>query len=231
MEINFGLGFGCVADIESPSEFTRYHLNSAKLFARFALNIEKENSTEDVAENIKLDHGSFVSSAIITAVAALEANINSLFVDFQKFYNPSIIDKNTKAIKDTIDCFLGDNLFDKIRDYPVNTISKYSTYRMLKIQQDINPSDKQDLIFIINVRNKFIHFTPAWKSQSAPKGQAKVEQTFLNKFARNFPPSPFLTPSSHVFPYQFLSAAFANFCVTRIASFIKEFNQLTIVKI
>jgi len=209
------------------AEFTHHHLNSAELFIEAATDIENNYINDNIDDKLRGDYISYNSSAIIASVAAFEANINEKFTDFSRHYSPDRIDlKDTHIAKYALDLTVSSgDIFSKIKNQPVPALTKYKMLALLRNGEDF-VNDPSDVVFILRMRNRLIHFTPRWLDTKRPK--KNLEKTYNGSFKNKFSLSPYYCGDIMFFPYKCLSTECSKWCFQVIDDFIKKYNSLVL---
>ena len=213
---------------KSRDNFTHFHLNSANIFINSAFNLEHTYTKNDVPDEIRLDHISYTSSAVIASVAALESNINEIFTDFINKYKV-ILDqkpdehKTLRLLNEAAKMFSDNDLFNTIRKTQRPTLIKYKTMAILKEKpNNIFSKSENNLIYIIKISNNLIHFSHEWDNELIT--YKKLETIYKSQYKDTFSLNPFYDKKHTFFPRLCLSASCAKWCRSEIDSFIKKYN-------
>ncbi len=181
------------------------HLLSAASFSRTAKSIEDANSGKLFGE---FWEGILAQStaAVLTAVAALEAYANELFVDYSRIFPDLRVEVMAR-------------LWELYEQKP--PLEKYEFALLLKQGQalDRGASPYQDVFALIKLRNALTHFKPEWEDEQVE--HSKVSAVLKGKFA----PSPFLGPSEPLFPKAWASHGCASWAVRSVVEFILDFER------
>jgi hypothetical protein len=209
------------------ANFTHYHLNSAKKFTDCALELEAYCKNDNQKKNkIHTDYISYVSSSILASIAALESNINEMFIDFREKYETTIKGtvSDTYKMVEAINAFsVSDDMFVNIMKKPKPVLSKYKTLSWLIKGVNITQTKKEDeLKFIVRLRNNIIHFSPEWDNSLGEYG--KIEKIYKNQHVGNFSLSPIYSDGAMFFPYLCLSADCSQWCMNSVKQFIEEYR-------
>ncbi len=132
------------------SSFVFQHLFSAVLFSRKVRFIEEDNFGKPFGEFFT-EIRSYSSASFMASAAAIEANINELYIS-----HGSVLRQNIHNFEEE---FWGKNGIEK---KPV--IDKYKeALKILKINSDIKNLDEfKDADLLLKLRNTFVHFKPNW---------------------------------------------------------------------
>lgn len=209
------------------ANFTHYHLNSAIIFANCALELEKLCGDDQKKKNeTHLDYISYVSSSILTSVAALESNVNELFIDFQEKFKNLPKDKypDTHKMVKAINTFSSIDIFKHVKQNHKPAIVKYNTLSLLIKGKDIiSQKEATDISFIVDLRNSIIHFMPEWDNEL--KKYDKIEKTYRGQYVNKFSLSPIYNENAMFFPCLCLSSSCAFWCNASVEKFINTFKS------
>jgi hypothetical protein len=216
------------ATAKQRTNFTHYHLNSAKIFTNCALELEEYCKDDKQKKNkIHTDYISYVSSSILASIAALESNINEMFIDFREKYETALkgTDSNTHKMVEAINAFsVIDDMFVNIMKKPKPVLSKYKTLSLLiKGINIIQTKEEDNLKFIIKLRNNIVHFSPEWDNDMDEYG--KIEKTYKNQYAGKFLLSPIYSDGAMFFPYLCLSADCSLWCMNSVKQFTEDYKS------
>jgi hypothetical protein len=191
--------------------FTVQFVHGSAIFAAHAHKIENQN-TSDISEELRVEHRSYVVSAVIQCAAALETEISSIArhgpghhlgsngIDIagQEFLQP---------------------LIDVIDDQP--TLHRYELILHLLRRPPIDRGNYpyQQANLLIRLRNELVHYKSKWGPEmEREKLFASLQQMKLDK-------PPFVSSETNFFPHQCLSASLASWSVMTTISFINEFSE------
>lgn len=212
------------AHAKSRANLTKYHLNSAIQFSQKAYKIEQTYRAQKIIpENIHTNHMSYVSTSIISSVAALESSINEFLVDMKERYENKAFDKNShvETIMDTIKIFNHEDMFESLFSKQKPVISKYKIVSLFFQKKDlITQLQEEDINYLVNLRNALIHFTPEW--DNALKKHNDIEKSLKNRFTLN----PLRSSDSTFFPYKCLSSSCSLWSYRVSKKFIKHFFKI-----
>ena len=213
---------------KSRDNFTHFHLNSANIFINSAFNLEQTYSKDDASEEVKLDHISYTSSAVIASVAALESNINEIFTDFINKYKVLLDkkpdeNKTLRLLNEVVKIFSDNDLLKTIGNTRRPTLIKYKTMAALKEKSNsISQKSENILTYIIDIRNNLIHFSPEWDNELI--SYKKLEAVYKSQHKKAFSLNPFYDKQHTFFPRLCLSASCAKWCRDKVDSFIKKYS-------
>ncbi len=213
------VGVQAIAECFSMTPISPMHLRASKLAIGNALAIQPDQSDFDKKQN----YIAYSSVAIISVVAALEANINERFEMFSKENPHNFKSSNVLSIFN----FLKEK--DILRRYGL-----FGKYEFLSILIDdnreiISKNDKDNIEKIISVRHHLVHYKANFLSSNGgvPAPVEKIEgmNSLLNFYKNLNLESPFWTNKDAEFPYLIINANFAQWCFDTIDNFIKKYNQ------
>lgn len=190
------------ASLKQRYNFAVQHMIAAARFSRHCFDVE----------NIHLDHVfgpffsevlSYVSGAVLSSVAGLEANINELFADIQ----------DEIIVIDGFDTKLLENSWTDIEKLSI--LEKYEKFfEMAKSEKfDRSGREYQFVKILITVRNALVHYKPEWHAEK--KEHFKISQQLKGKFKL----SPFLDDNAPVFPMRCMTHNFAEWAVLSVLEF------------
>ena len=200
-------------NLRTKSSFALQHLRAAAQAARNAYEVEQAN--------LAVEHGPwfdkmmlFVPVSVVMAGAALEANANEIIQD--------ILDGSTPlSITTPLRLLLTDLKDDRTGNAP-------EKYRLLSLYFGKEPDQGtvawQDARLLIQFRNRFMHFKPAWaddkgihddKLVNGLKSRIPVYRAYSTNFQ---------------FPYGFLTYGCAKWSVASVLNFAASFSALLEVK-
>jgi hypothetical protein len=176
------------------------HLWAAQHQARLCAEVEAEEN----AAPFDIRHRTFAIGAVLSSVAFLEALVNELFqdaADSEGAISGRIAPLGEKCIALMAEFW---NATDNGARY-IRALEKFQMALLFADKPRFDPgaSPFQDVKLLIVIRNKLIHFRPAWQAQG---DVAKEEQMLTGKFAEN---SLMAGMSSAWFPNKCLGAGCA----------------------
>ena len=209
------------------ANFTHYHLNSALIFANCARELEKYCKDDQQKKNvIHVDYISYVSSSIMASVAALESNINEMFIDFREQYEAA--HKNnatpTNMMVQAINVFSDDDMFKAIIGKQKKLISKYMLLSVLKNKGHLIAETYYfTLAFIYELRVRIVHFMPEWDYEK--RKHESIKENYKKHFSSEFSLSPIYHKNALFFPCLCLSASCATWCMNTVKEFIGHYKS------
>lgn len=196
--------------VKMKSAFSLHHLLSAALFARSSYDLETNLKTS-ITEEITTEHRAYVTSSVLTAVAALEAGINEFYLESldQGSSIQNILDNSITATLQ--------ELWPTVEEMPI--LKKYQialiTTKKNRFEKGEQPF--QDAESLIKLRNALVHFRPEWDTDL--QEHKKLEDRLRSKFALN----PYAAPNQVFFPYKCLGHGCAEWAVNISKNFMGEF--------
>jgi len=213
-EIKFnGLGLASVVSATVKTNFSGHHMLSAAFFARQSANIEETVKKDNLTDEVRDKHRAYVTGAIISSVASLEAAINEIFL--------SAIDGN-KIFQNFDDKFpeLLTELWPTV-EKTASILHKYQIVLVAATKEKFNPGQTpyQEVDDLIKLRNALVHYKPEWDTNL--KNHKKIEQRLKTRFPIN--------PYSHIndafFPKKCLGHGCAEWAVKSSIKFIQDFYE------
>ncbi len=191
--------------LKSRTNLAVQHIFAAAYFSRNAKGLEEVNAGKtfgDFYEEIVWN----VSSAILFSVAALEADVNEIFIDANinlKEYDKELLDEIWNLIEQK------------------TILDKYEMALFLKKKErfDKGNSTYQDTTNLIKLRNALVHFKPEWSDEK--KEHKKIEDRLRGKFQL----SPFLPAETEFFPKKCMSHGCAEWSVKTALAFRAFFSH------
>ena len=197
------------------------HLQSAALFARLSAKFEKAYVGKELWEELYAEHKAYVTGAILTAVAFLEATINELFSDAAEKRHNLIKELNGETR------LLIANMWEIDHFKQARILEKFQVALKLAQKQPFveGESPYQGVSDLIQFRNTLVHYKPDWLTvetinEPKPKNQTNLEK--LKERLRNkFLSSPL--KGDDFFPNKYLSHGCAEWAVTSSLEFGDDF--------
>lgn len=192
------------------SNFAWAHMRAASIFRDQAAGVESEHAktpTNDAYEH----HRSYVSGAIMSATASLEALINELFIDPHIGLREHFPDFDTK--------FWGDA---NNRGIEGKTI--LAKYQFALNVLGLSPLSVDGQAYVaaeglIGLRNSLVHFKPNWDSDR-PQTMA-----LRKKLEGRYSASPWSTPTDDFVAKQSMSADCARWAVRSALGLMRAFHE------
>lgn len=205
---------------KSHANLAHIHLNSARIFIDFAIAIDNDpHYKNSVPQNVINSYMSYVSSAIICSIAALESTINQFMVDSSNKLSISPHKDDDSIFKKFKRLNKKENLLKQLNNIP-NVMLKYDVaFFLLKKKFITHNKLKEDVGYLVDIRNALVHFTPEWDN-------ALEKHWCLEKSRKNrFTDSGFYDSKALFFPYRCLSVSCAYWSHKTATSFIKMFHS------
>jgi len=197
-------GIGVTARVKHS--FSQQHLAAATLFAGEAQ--EWENATHQPDETRLSKHRALVTSAILSAVAFLEASINELYhAVINREVLPPLPSERFQELWEIAD---GEK-------FPI--LKKYQVALTLADKQCFVKGTQpyQDADSLIKLRDSLVHYKPEWEDEAGQ--HQKLESRLHGKFALN----PYFPTATLWFPHRCLGAGCAQWSVAAARAFSDEF--------
>jgi hypothetical protein len=195
------------------THFNVQHMVAAAIFARKVREIE---TTHDHQKGLGSGepyyaHRGYVTGAVLSAVASLEATINELFIDAQHK------DPYTFEGADPEFAPLLAEVWEGIERN--STLVKYQIALILARKPPFDKGDSkyQEATFLIRLRNALVHYKPEWDTDQ--REHKKIEDRLKSRFELN----PFTIPTDAFFPKRCLGHGCAEWAVKSGKVFINEF--------
>lgn len=240
IEANFGIGFGFGIASFQWTLYSLNHIYSAVYFANLSKHTEQayqhERATKQPQDRITIfdkyikQHRAFVTSAIFSSVAFLEATINELFLEIVEFPNGYYAKQFSDDTKSNIkELWETDNYERKEILCKFDTVLKKLNKRPL----DKGTSPYQDIKQLIKIRNVLMHYKPQMIVQSSNIDSIPITKKFndlnfhslesANKFLQN----PLFEGGNAYFPDRCLGHGCAQWAADSSLKFVQQFyNKL-----
>jgi hypothetical protein len=183
---------------------------AAAYFARKALGVES-NYTDLVDGEPYFAHRGYVTGAVFSAVASLEATVNELYIDAQDANSPTF-----QGVDPIVPKLLAE-YWEEIESASI--LRKYQSALILarKWKFDQGTSPYQEVDSLIQLRNALVHYKPEWDTDL--REHRKIENRLKGRFAEN----SFVGPNDAFFPKKCLGHGCAEWAVKSSVTFIEEF--------
>ena len=198
-----------VAEVQMRAYFSSYHLWGARHFTRLAQEIEDQHTCNKRVFKIELR--AYVTNAVLSAVAFLEASINEVYDDVADEH-PGYVDLLPPETKRLLA-----GLWDRVERWPI-----LDKYRAALLCSGIDTFDKgqqpyQDAKLLIDLRNQLIHARP--KTQNT----GDVDDLCKRLMTRFKPSRLMINAANPYFPDHCLGAGCAGWAVVSAQAFADEF--------
>jgi hypothetical protein len=190
---------------------SRQHLRAARYFATRSQELEQDVDSTAEDQSIKPIHRSYVTGAIISAMAGLEASINELYLEARDNHRQRLQGLSDKAI-----ALLAEWSGEIERS---SMLLKYQTALLIAGAErfDKGAQPFQDIDSLVKLRNALIHYRPEWDSD------LEVHQKLRDTLDSRFQVNPFYPDANLWFPHQCLGSGCANWAVEASETFLTEF--------
>jgi len=201
--------------------FSKQHHWAARYFSEEADRIE--NSNMKLSEK-KLDarkHRAYVTGAILSAVAALEASINELYLEAQDRNKNTLSGLNDSELSALVNKWTTVKCSNK-RFERLFILDKYQEALKSVNKKEFKTGEYpyQDAASLIYLRNALVHYKPEWDDE------ANVHSTIKARLKGKFRLNTFSDMNSLWFPHQCLGAGCAKWSVDVIELFMSEFCKV-----
>jgi hypothetical protein len=208
------LSFSRSLEVRVRVYYSTYHLWAAKQFTRIAREIEDAHSAGDPVS--KIEHRAYVTGALVSSVAFMEAAINEILQDaaenHQSYTAP--LDQETQALLAAFWRLME----DRGSRFPI--LDKYqfalSCSRQVQFPKGENPY--QDAALLIRLRNELVHYKP--------KTLGRSDTHKLDDLKHKFPPSKLMEGTGNpYFPDKCLGYGCAEWAVNSSKNFADSFFE------
>lgn len=201
------------ASIRIKHNFSKQHLRSSYLLACEAKGIEEKAERPRKDDNLWASHRAYVTGAIISAVAGLEASINEFFLEACDRSKRSLNGLDGDVVSLIADMWL------EIERKPI--LSKYqiclSLARKDKFMKSRQPY--KDAESLVKLRNSLVHYKPEWDEE------AKVHDNLQKRLSGKFDWNPLASPGHIWFPHKCLGSGCALWSFSTAQNLIADFCQ------
>lgn len=203
------IAMGATARLKT--HFGLQHLVGAALFARKALEIECTHEEIVGSGEPEWAHRAYVTGAILSAAASLEATINEVYLGTPQG-DPTAMEKTNPRF--TVGLVRNWRRLERssiLRKYQealdFSEVSKFSEDDFLYKEVDC----------LIQLRNALVHYKPEWNTHQ--KQHKEIGDTLEGRFE----PNPFTGPNDAFFPKKCLGHGCAEWAVQSSLAFMNEF--------
>ena len=200
-----------MAELRVKHSFSRQHFNAAHYFAVRSQELEKIALDKTPDKDLVSSHRSYVTGAIISTVAGLEASINELYLE--------ACDNNRNTLRG-----LTNQAINMLAEWweeieRISILLKYQTALMLVGAERFDKGEQpyQDVASLVLLRNALVHYKPEWDSE------LKVHENLRNRLESRFHPNSLAEETSLWFPHQCLGSACAMWAVDASERFLTAF--------
>jgi len=219
MKLRGQLSFTGGVSLRLKHSFSKQHHWAARYFSEEVARIE--TSSTKLSEQDKRKHRAYVTGAILSAVAALEASINEFYLEAQdrnKNTLSGLTDSELSALVNkwtTVKC--SNKRFERLF-----ILDKYQEALKSVGRKEFNRGGHQyqDADSLIYLRNALVHYKLEWDDET--KVHSNIEARLKSKFLLN----TFSDVKSLWFPHQCLGAGCAKWSVDIIELFMSEFCKV-----
>jgi hypothetical protein len=200
---------GAVASVQMRAYFSSYHLWAAKHFAGLAQVAESQPS-----QGFNIQHRAYVTAAVLSAVAFLEAPINEVFDDLADDHQSYVAPLSEDAKRLLQGVWAGDENVERWR-----VLEKYrvALHCAGKTPFDRGTQPHQAAALLVRLRNRMIHARPKTRETG---DLDKLEEALSASFQPN---RHMVKMANPYFPDQCLGAGCAEWAVLSARNFADEF--------
>ena len=198
------------AEVSLRSSLAGHHLRAAAYFARELGRIETDH--DELKEGLFIQHRGLSIGAVVTAVCALEAGINEVYIDAAEKRERPFEGANPKVP------LLLSTVWSSVERSPI--LAKYqvalihaSGQEMAKGKPPYQPTES-----LVKLRDALVHFKPEWDNDL--KAHKKIEERLFGLFAECRYYSP---REAAFFPKRCLGYGCAQWAVATVLAFTTEF--------
>jgi len=203
--------------IASRTYYSIQHIRSAANFTRHALDIEEKyiGSNKD---GLLHKHQSYVTGAIFTSVAFLEATINEIFMDTS---DSSSYGELEELGEETLK--LMNSMWEVLSHS--STLNKFQKALVLtnKASFDKGSLPYQDVDLLIKLRNALTHYEPQTIITHLVKESKINEKNISKNLKGKFELNPLIGAGASYFPHKILSYGCSKWAVNSSLNFTDEF--------
>lgn len=191
--------------------FSLQHLRAAAYFSDNAEALEAEAQASPDRSKLLNPHRAYVTGAIISAVAALEASINELFLEACD-RNPHTLTGLSPAVVDR----LADE-WQELERTPILTKYQIALQVAGKSCFDKGAQPFQDTASLMELRHALVHYKPEWDDEREDHENLEV------RLSGRFDLNSLAGDSSLWFPHRCLGAGCARWSEETARLFLREF--------
>jgi hypothetical protein len=203
--------------LQIKHSFSKQHFRAARYFASRAQALEEDVDDTIDDENLRSIHRSYVTGAIISAVAGLEASINELYLE--------ACDNNRNALQGLSDAAIAmlDEWWEEIKLKPI--LLKYQhTLLLVRAERfDKGASPYQEVASLVQLRNALTHYKPEWDTE------LDVHEDLRKRLESRFKLNPFDVKSNLWFPHRCLGGGCAAWAVDASERFLEGFCDKRVI--
>ncbi len=203
-------------DIEEKSLFSFAHIQSSALFSRYAQKIELDYDGK-FSDELIAQHRAYVTAAIFSSVAFLEAQINEFFTGVNDVHLKSNFSDPHKKNFELAWSIIGHRRIWCVEKY--NIALKCAEKPKFESQSQI----MQEIGCLRELRNKLVHYEPRWFSVLHNNLPTKNTREFEIKLVGKFKTNPLTGEGNAFFPSKCLSHGCARWAIENSLAFSDEF--------
>jgi hypothetical protein len=198
--------------------FVRQHLDTARYFAMRSQELEERiKSVADRGDDGKVvtlmsNHRSYVTGAVVAAVAGLESYINELYLDARDNNLTGLLGNMT-----TTQLALLALWWEEIDRRPLLFKFRHALLLTSGVRFQAGEQPYQDADSLVALRNALVHYRPEWDSD------LKVHAALQDRLRARFPMNPLVDETSLWFPHQCLGSGCARWAADASEGFLADF--------
>lgn len=206
-------------NINIVSTLTGFHINASLLAMESAQKIEEyiKECPQDAIPTCQRNYISYSASSIISAVAALESNINEILLFHVKVPHNNSDEK--------CNGYHPDKLIIEIFERQLPVIKKYNIISCYLAGEPIHEKEQENIMLLINIRNLLIHYSPEIEEETKINSKlTKIIKPIENK--ERFSYSPLFDDTKYpFFPYRIICAPTAEWAYNTVNEFIETYKK------
>jgi hypothetical protein len=207
--------------VKSRSYFSWQHILAARLFAYKAGEVER--TPGPYFRNLtQTEHTAFVTGAIFSAAAFLEATINELLADAAEPNGGHLAPLGASTVKTIAEMW--DHGVPRTARFPV--VEKYEIALTLagRPAMDRGGAAYRDAVLLAKLRNALIHYEPDWlPDPDTPSTVPHPDDKWGKQFAKRFPMNTKANDQAPFFPTRMLGYGCARWSVQAAVTFADQF--------
>lgn len=202
-----------MAQLRVKHSFSKQHFRTARYFATRCQQLEQGVDNAVYEESVRSIHRSYVTGAIISAVAGLEASVNELYLE--------ACDNNRKALQGLSDVAIAEiaKSWEEIERKRRSILFKFGRALLLSGAErfDKDKQPYQDAASLVKLRHALVHYKPEWDSE------LEVHEDLQNRLRSRFRLNPLVAEDSLWFPHLCLGSGCAMWAVDASERFLTDF--------
>jgi hypothetical protein len=197
-----------VLTVRIKHSLSKQHMRGARLLAAKALEIESRG--RPIPDAVLVEHRAYVTGSIMSAVAALEASVNELYLEVRD------AEPRTTDALDERGSELMVGLWAETERLPI--LEKYQRALLFcgrpSFQRGQSPFQETDSV--VKLRDNLVHYKPEWNDEEGR------HESLMLRLKDKCPLNP-IAEGELWFPHQCLSAGCASWSTQVAADFLSDF--------